>query len=98
MPQHVAAAPSTAWFRPSVRDVRYRAPRSVSPSSLAPRTVPAAPARVRAQVGLSWLERVERWLWRLEQKRVDDYLARSVDLADLEMRLRRLERRTPSGF
>jgi hypothetical protein len=50
------------------------------------------------QAGLSWLERVERWLWRLEQKRVDDYLARSVDLADLEMRLRRLERRTPSGF
>ena len=98
MPQHAAAAPSTAWFRPSVRDVRYRAPRSVSPSAPPARTVPAASARVRAQVGLSWLERVERWLWRLEQKRVDDYLARSVDLADLEMRLRRLERRTPSGF
>jgi hypothetical protein len=47
--------------------------------------------------GLSWLERVERWLWRIEQKRVEDYLARSVDLADLEMRLRRLERRGPSG-
>jgi len=96
MPQHAAAAPSTAWFRPSVRDVRYRAPRSVSPSASSPDT--AAAARVRAQVGLSWLERVERWLWRLEQKRVDDYLARSVDLADLEMRLRRLERRPPSGF
>jgi hypothetical protein len=49
-------------------------------------------------LGLSWLERLERWLWRLEQKRVDNYLAQSVDLADLEMRLRRLERRPPSGF
>jgi len=98
MPQHAAAARSTAWFRPSVRDVRYRAPRSGSPSAPPARTVPAAPARVRAEVGLSWLERVERWLWRLEQKRVDDYLAGSADLADLEMRLRRLERRTPSGF
>jgi hypothetical protein len=99
MPQHAAAAPSTAWFRPSVRDVRYRAPGSVSPSAAAPpRTVPAASTRVRAEVRLSWLERVERWLWRLEQKRVDDYLAQSVDLADLEMRLRRLERRSPSAF
>lgn len=98
MPQHAAAARSTAWFHPSVRDVRYRAPRPVAPSALPVRTVPSAPARVRAEVGLSWLQRVERWLWRLEQKRVEDYLARSVDLADLEMRLRRLERRPPSGF
>jgi hypothetical protein len=44
------------------------------------------------------LQRVERWLWRLEQKRVEDYLARSVDLADLEMRLRSLERRAPPDF
>ena len=98
MPQHTAAAPSTAWFRPSVRDVRYRAPRPIAPSALPVRTVPSTPARVRTEVGPSWLERVERWLWRLEQKRVDDYLARSVDLADLKIRLRRLERRTPSGF
>jgi len=59
---------------PSVRDVRYRAPRPVPPSALPVRTVPSAPARVRAEVGRSWLERVERWLWRLEQKRVEDYL------------------------
>jgi hypothetical protein len=47
---------------------------------------------------VSWLERVERWFWRQEQKRVEDYLAGSVDVADLETRLRCLERRNPSGF
>jgi len=98
MRQHAAAAPSNAWFHPTVRDDRYRARRAVS--SIAPpvRTVTAAPARDSGAPPLSWLERVERWLWRLEQKRVEDYLARSVDLADLEMRMRRLERRAPSGF
>jgi hypothetical protein len=98
MPQHAATAPSTAWFHPTVRDGRYRAPRTVAPMAPTVPGVPVAAARVRSEPGLSWLQRVERWLWRLEQKRVDDYLARSVDLADLELRLRRLERRPPSGF
>ena len=98
MRQHAAAAPSNAWFHPTVRDVRHRAPRTIPPVAPAAGTVPAAPARVRTEPGPSWLERVERWLWRIEQKRVEDYLARSVDLADLEMRLRNLERRAPSGF
>mgnify|MGYP001071419568 FL=1 len=98
MPQHAATAPTTAWFHPTVRDGRYRSPRTVSPVAPAARTVPDAAARTRREPGLSWLQRVERWLWRLEQKRVEDYLARSVDLADLETRLRRLERRGPSGF
>ena len=98
MRQHAAAAPSNTWFHPTVRDVRRRAPRTVPPVAPTVRIDPAAPAQVRTEPGLSWLERVERWLWRIEQKRVEDYLARSVDLADLEMRLRRLEQRGPSGF
>jgi len=98
MRQHAAAAPPNVWFHPTVRDVRYRAPRTVSPVAPPVRSVPAAPTRVLREPGRSWLERVELWLWRAEQKRVEDYLARSVDLADLEMRLQRLERRAPSGF
>jgi hypothetical protein len=81
-----------------VRDVRYRAPRTVSAVAPPARTLPAAPARVRREPGRSWLERVELWLWRREQKRVEDYLSRSVDVADLEVRLRSLERRASSGF
>jgi hypothetical protein len=98
MPRHAATAPTTAWFRPSVRDVRYRPPRTVAPVAPPARTVPAASARVRREPGRSWFQRVERWLWRLEQKRVEDYLARSVDVADLEARIRRLERRAPAGL
>ena len=98
MRQHAAAAPSNTWFHPTVRDVRHRAPRTVPPVAPAVRTVPAAPARVRTEPGLSWLERVERWLWRIEQKRVEDYLARSVDLADLEMRLRTSRATRPLGL
>lgn len=98
MRQHAAAAPSNVWFHPTVRDVRHRAPRTVSPIATTAVADTAVPAQVRRAPGLSWLERVERWLWRQEQKRVEDYLARSVDLADLEMRIRGLERRGPSGF
>jgi hypothetical protein len=98
MPQHAAAARSTAWFHPSVRDTRHRAPRTVPAVAPPVRATPRTASRRDVQPSLSWLERVERWFWRQEQKRVEDYLARSVDVADLEMRLRRLERRNPSGF
>jgi hypothetical protein len=43
------------------------------------------------------LERLDRWCWRVEQKRVEDYLARAVDIADLEQRMRSLERRAPTN-
>lgn len=43
---------------------------------------------------LSWLDRVDRYFWRLEQKRRDEYLARATDLIDLEQRMRDLERRS----
>ena len=99
MRQHAAAAPSTAWFHPSVRDVRYRAPRTVSAVAPPARTIPArrrrASARSRACPGSSASSGGSGGS---EQKRVEDYLARSVDVADLEMRLRSLERRAPSGF
>ncbi len=47
---------------------------------------PGLPAR-------SLLERIEHALWRSRQREVERYLASSVDLADLETRLKDLERR-----
>jgi len=41
---------------------------------------------------ITWMDRLDRWFWSLEQKRRDEYLAQSVDIVDLEQRMRRLER------
>jgi len=46
---------------------------------------------------LSWFARLDRWCWSLEQKRIDDYLAQSVDAADLEWR-QRASTGAASGF
>lgn len=40
----------------------------------------------------SLLERLEHALWRARQRELDRYLAQSVDPADLEDRLRRIDR------
>ena len=93
MPHHAAAAPSGAWFRPSVRHVRVPVPVPAAAPAL---TARPSPPEVAAGPRTTWLERIDRWFWRLEQKRVEDYLAQSVDAADLEQRLRRLERRASS--
>lgn len=93
MPHRAAAASSGAWFRPSVRVTRAR----VTVPAVAPvPTVRPSPPEAAALPRTTWLERIDRWFWRLEQKRVEDYLAQSVDAADLEQRLRRLERRASS--
>jgi hypothetical protein len=39
-----------------------------------------------------WLARFDTWLWRLEMRRHDEYLAQSTDIFDLELRQRALER------
>ena len=41
---------------------------------------------------VNWLERIDQWVWRNALKRRESYLAGSTDLADLESRLRGLER------
>lgn len=103
MSPHASAAPSGAWFRPSVRDTRPRAPRLVAPlapSAPAAPTLqvarPAAAAPEPAAPRLGLLARYERWCWRQEQARIERYLALSVDLADLEQRMQRLARRATS--
>jgi hypothetical protein len=45
----------------------------------------------------SWMDRLDRWFWSLEQKRRDAYLAQAVDIVDLEQRMRKLER-SRQGF
>jgi hypothetical protein len=47
----------------------------------------AVPARKRG-----WLERLDRWFWAQQQRDIEAYLARSVDIHDLEQRMRNLER------
>jgi hypothetical protein len=49
------------------------------------RIVPQAPK-------LSWMDRLDRWFWTLEQKQREAYLAQAVDIVDLEQRMRKLER------
>jgi hypothetical protein len=39
-----------------------------------------------------WLDRFDTWLWRLEIRHHDEYLAQSTDVFDLELRQRALER------
>lgn len=47
---------------------------------------------------LSWLDRLDRWFWKQEQKRRDAYLAGAADLVELELRMRKLERARNGGF
>ena len=96
MPHHVAAAPSGAWFRPSVRDARSRALHTIPPVAPTAGAVRTLAARPVAAPRASWLERFDRWCWRVEQQRVEDYLAGSADIAELEQRMRNLERRAPT--
>ena len=49
---------------------------------------PAAPAPTR----LHALDRLDRWFWRQRQQDREDYLADATDIADVERRLRALER------
>jgi hypothetical protein len=45
-----------------------------------------------------WVERLDAWLWRQEQKQREAYLARSSDVFDLERRIAAIERGTISRY
>jgi hypothetical protein len=53
---------------------------------------PASPATGGTARGASWLDRLDQWAWRQTQKDSEVYLAESTDLADVERRLRALDR------
>ena len=44
---------------------------------------------------IGWLERLDRWLWQLEQRGREAYLAQAKDIYELEERMRHLERSGP---
>jgi len=44
----------------------------------------------------SWLDRLDAWAWRQHQKDREAWLAQSQDLAELEARLRALDRGAPA--
>jgi hypothetical protein len=46
----------------------------------------------------SWMDRLDRWFWRQEQKQRDAYLAGAADIFELEQRMRMLDRATSRGF
>lgn len=54
--------------------------------------VPTALAGAPEPYPLSLLDRLDRWSWRQRQKDRDAVLARATDIADVERRLRDMER------
>jgi Protein of unknown function (DUF3563) len=54
-----------------------------------PATAPAAEDRPPRR---SWLDRLDQWLWKYEQRAVEAHLAKAKDVYDLEARIRDLER------
>lgn len=55
-----------------------------------------APAADPTQPHRGWLDRLEHWFWKREQQAREAYLAEATDIYDLEVRIRALERGTPS--
>ena len=49
------------------------------------------PARATATRS-SWLDRLDNWFWKQEMKSREAFLAKSIDIFDLEQRMRCLER------
>jgi hypothetical protein len=46
----------------------------------------------------SWLDRLDAWAWRRSQKEREAYLAQSKDIAELEARMRELDRGIASRY
>jgi hypothetical protein len=53
---------------------------------------PAATERHESSRGL--LDRLDHWFWKLEQRALEEKLAASTDIYDLEVRIREIERGT----
>jgi hypothetical protein len=62
--------------------------KGVSPAIASPTAARAMPARIMQ----GWLDRLDIWFWTQEMKHRDAFLARSIDIFDLEQRMRCLER------
>lgn len=62
------------------------------PTETAPTPAVATPAPVAAAPRPGLGERISQWLWRIQQREVESYLAQSSDVFELEARIRAVER------
>jgi len=62
------------------------------PLSFAPDSAGAAARPIDARAEPGWLERLDRWIWRQQQRELESQLAVATDLIDLEKRQRAIER------
>ena len=56
------------------------------------RRVRTGPATDRELPRRGWLERLDHWFWKQEQRAIEAHLAAATDIHDLEARIRDLER------
>jgi hypothetical protein len=52
----------------------------------------AQPAIASRKKQPSWLDRLDHWFWKQEMKSREAFLAKSIDIFDLEQRMRCIER------
>ena len=87
--ENLFALIETVLFR-DMTPVHRRRPKARGVERVVHDAVVGAPAASVAEQG--WLDRFEDWLARGRQRELDRYLARSVDIFDLERRLQSLTR------
>ena len=91
MARALAPAPFQPDFgaRRNSQDYARRSPREDRTPAVESQR-PTVPTSAPRKIGL--LERLDRWFWAQQQRDMEAYLAQSVDVHDLEQRMRNLER------
>jgi hypothetical protein len=87
-------AVSGAWSRLAFPEFLGRLRPAARPQPLA--TVPRSSAPTRESIGL--FERLDRWMYRLQQRERESWLSNSRDVFELEDRIRQLERSVGSRY
>jgi uncharacterized protein DUF3563 len=72
------------------------APVPYEPRPGTPDTAPTPMRDATDERGL--FERLDQWLWKMHQRDIEAYLARSADIYDLEARQRALNRNVPVPY
>lgn len=75
----------------SERAMRYGM-RADPPAGSATSRPASAPAKITRARLSDWLDRLDAWFWKQEMKSQEEFLAQSIDVFDLEQRMRCLER------
>jgi len=89
------AMSATLARRPTLEPVVEAVAKSLAgPFAATPRPAPT----VANGPGRSWIDMLDHWVWKRRQRHLDAWLARSVDRADLETRLKHLERATLNRY